>query len=258
MNFNKVKPNDSIALFVKDILVFDETTNPDNTVLPFFADGYPGFLFHITPNGQLVQPQNKKMPVSYLHGQTIHPVGLHMEGNFIIISFQLYPFVINSLFRVNAKDLNNGCYDLSQIEEWKSIEKMLLSLNDTERQISMISDFLLKTFNEQKDKLDLQIKDAIQIILSQNALITVHDLSEKLHMTIRTLERRFSKEVGISVKDFIQIIKFQQSYEQLSSKDYKKLTDIVFNNGFADQSHFIRVFKAFTGKTPSKFKNSTY
>ena len=254
MIFSKVKPNESIALFVKDILVFDETNNPENTVLPFFADGYPGFLFHITPNGQLVQPQNKKMPVTYLHGQTLHPVELHMQGNFKIVSFQLYPFVINSLFNVNAKELNNGCYDLCQIEEWKPIEKALLNLNDTEKQVSVISDFLLKTFNKQKDQLDLQIKDAIQIILAQNALITVQNLSEQLHMTIRTLERRFIKQVGISVKDFIQTIKFQQSYEQLSSKDYKKLTDIVFSNGFADQSHFIRVFKAFTGKTPSKFK----
>ena len=254
MIFAKLKPNESIALFVKDILVFDETNNPENTVLPFFADGYPGLMFHITPKGQWVQPHNKRMPVSYLYGQTIHPIQLHIQGNYKILVFQFYPFVINSLFKVNAKDLNNGCYDLCHIPEWATLENTLINLSDTQKQLELISDFLYKTFNEQKEKLDLAIKEAIQIILANKALITVQQLSQKIHITIRTLERRFSKEVGVSVKDFIQITKFQQSFEQLSSKDYEKLSDIVYSNGFADQSHFIRVFKAFTGETPSKFK----
>ena len=254
MTCSKIVPDKSIALFVKDILIFEETGDPTNTELPFFADGYPGLMFHITPKGQWVQPHNKKMPVSYLYGQTIHPVQLHIQGSYKILVFQFYPFVINSLFKVNAKDLNNGCYDLCQIPEWATLENTLVNLSDTEKQLKLISDFLYQTFNEQKKKLDLSIKDAIQIILSNKALISVMELSEKLHMTIRTLERRFSKEVGVSVKDFIQIIKFQQSFEQLSTKDYEKLSDIVYSNGFADQSHFIRVFKAFTGETPSKFK----
>ena len=42
--------------------------------------------------------------------------------------------------------------------------------------------------------------------------------------------------------------------ERVAGKDYTTLTDIVYENGFADQSHFIKVFKAFTGKTPKAFK----
>jgi len=74
-----------------------------------------------------------------------------------------------------------------------------------------------------------------------------------LHLNERTFERRFVAAVGISAKQFSRIIQFQQSLEQLTVKDYTKLSDIVYSNGFADQSHFIRVFKAFTGKSPKKF-----
>jgi len=49
------------------------------------------------------------------------------------------------------------------------------------------------------------------------------------------------------------IIQFQNSLTQLTIKDYTILTDVVYNNGYADQSHFIRVFKSFTGKTPKNF-----
>ncbi|MES2560397.1 MAG: helix-turn-helix domain-containing protein [Bacteroidota bacterium] len=257
MHFKTILPDPSISFIVKDILVFEEHNNTKETILPFFADGFPGLTFHNTPNGKWVQPQNKKMPVIYLYGQTIHPIQLHIQGSSTIVVFQLYPFVINSLFHVDAKELNNGCYDLNQIPEWCAIEQTLLESPNLNEQIAVISDLLWRTFTERKQDFDLSVKEAIHLILSHKALITVSDLSEKLHMTIRTLERRFTQQVGISVKHFIQITKFQQSFEQLSLKDYKKLTDIVYSNGFADQSHFIRVFKAFTGETPAKFKKKT-
>ena len=54
----------------------------------------------------------------------------------------------------------------------------------------------------------------------------------------------------LAPKHFSKIIQFQVSLNQLQANDYSKLSDIVYDNGFADQSHFIRVIKAYTGKTP--------
>lgn len=241
------------SLFVKQVMVFQQEDTAGATVLPFFADGYPGLLFHITPGGQRVLPQNKEMPVTYLHGQTLHPIELHMKGAYKIIVIRLFPFVLRSLFNINARDLNNNCYDLQNIPGWVRIEQELLDTDDTERQAAIIISFLKTIFISKKEQLDNTIVEALQIIFHSKAQITVADLCSKLHITPRTFERRFLKEVGISAKDFIQITRFQQSLEQLTGKDYSKLSDIVYANGFSDQSHFIRVFKAFTGKTPKHF-----
>ncbi|KAB2917317.1 MAG: helix-turn-helix transcriptional regulator [Bacteroidetes bacterium] len=253
MRTQVIAPDTQRALFIKNILVFDEENHNATTVLPFFADGYPGLIFHITPNGQWVQPQNKKMPTGYLYGQTLHPIELQISGTYKIIAFQLYPFVLGIFFNVNSKHLTDECYDLNQLPDWVITESELLSTLNTDKQVEIIQSFLYKIFLEKKEQLDLTIAAALQEILSNRAQLTVKELSQKLHITVRTLERRFISAVGISVKNFIQITKFQQSLEQLTVKDYKKLTDIVYNNGFADQSHFIRVFKAFTGKTPKSF-----
>jgi AraC-like DNA-binding protein len=247
------KPAGEISLFVRNILVFEEKENPAGTILPFFADGYPGLMFHMTPNGLWVQPQNKKMPSTFLHGQTLHPIELHMSGDYKLITFQLYPFVINSFFGVNAKELNDDCFDLLQIESWNDYNRALQNSTDTNTQVDIISKFLLQLFHIHKQNLDFKVKESLELILDKKAQIGVGELCKQLHVNVRTFERRFIKEVGISAKNFIQITRFQQSLEQLSVKDFGKLTDIVYSNGFADQSHFIRVFKAFTGKTPSTF-----
>ncbi|WP_373564673.1 helix-turn-helix domain-containing protein [Sphingobacterium sp. E70] len=72
-------------------------------------------------------------------------------------------------------------------------------------------------------------------------------------MHIRTLERRFLRETGISAKQFAKIVQFQSSLTQLTTNDFREISEIVYTNGFSDQSHFIRVFKAFTGVTPHTF-----
>ena len=256
MNFQTIQPDNSISLFVKNILVFEEDEKIKNTTLPFFADGCPGLMFQETKNGLLVKPHNKLMPTLFLYGQTIKPIELEMTGTYKLIIFQLYPFVLKSFFNVLPQNLNDNCYDLKQLGDDAvtiNIGKIVKSSNTTYR-IGIISALLHSIFLEKQKQLDYTISKAIQKIISQKGLIIIKELSTGLHLTERTFERRFLIAVGVTAKQFAKIIQFQQSLEQLTVKDYTKLTDIVYANGFADQSHFIKVFKAFTGKTPSKFK----
>jgi AraC-like DNA-binding protein len=246
------EPDKKIAFIVKNILVFEAEKN-SQTVLSFFADGYPGMMYQQTENGMLVQPQNKIMPVLFIYGQTVKPVELIIQGNYKVIAFQLYPFVLKSFFNVQAETLNDNCYDVRKAKDGEKIINALANTDNIQKQIALITANLYDLFEEKKSELDFTVRKAIQIILDNGGQILVKDISEKVHVTERTFERRFLNEVGLLPKQFCQVVQFQQSLEQLKSKEYSRLTDIVYNNGYADQSHFIRVFKAYTGNTPKKF-----
>jgi AraC-like DNA-binding protein len=254
MNFKSVTPDKSISLFVKNILVFDEKENNQKTVLPFFADGYPGLMFQETEKGLLVSPHNKQMPLLFLYGQTIKPIELIIEGSYKLIIFQLYPFVLKNFFNVTSKDIKDGCYDLQQIENITYIFQKLSKNLTLENRIKILSTFLFDIFKAKKERLDLQIIQSIQLIIDNKGQITIKEICHKINITERTFERRFVNEVGITAKQFSNVIQFQLSLQQLTLKDFIKLTDIVYANGYADQSHFIKVFRAFTGKTPKAFK----
>lgn len=255
MEFRTIKPGKSISLFVKNILLFEEEDKNQKTVLPFFADGYPGLMFHETENGLLVNPFDKQMPSLFLYGQTIKPIELVIQGAYKLIVFQLYPFVLKSFFNIDPKDLNDDCYDLEQSVDGVNITQKLHKCSDPLRRVEIITALLSDLFDIKRAALDFQIRQAIEIIINSNGQITIQEICKKIHLTERTFERRFLKEAGISPKQFSQITRFQQSLQQISLKEYSKLTDLVYNNGFADQSHFIRVFKTFTGKTPKKFSS---
>lgn len=254
MNFQDITPDRSIALFVKDIWVF-ENGNSIQTSLPFFADGHPGLMFQQSENGLTVYPHNRKMPEIFLYGQTIKPITLEINGAYQIIIFRFYPFVLRAFWEIVPESINDNCYYLDNTPE-KSIAELngdLLSASSIQAKVDMISDLLLMYFEKRKTNLDLIVREAIQHIIDSKGLVSIRSIAEKEDLNIRTFERRFLKETGLPAKQFAEIIRFQASLQQLTAKDYKKLTDIVYENGFSDQSHFIRVFRAFTGSSPGKF-----
>lgn len=255
MNFQNIIPDKSIALFVKNIWVFENETST-HTSLPFFADGLPGLMFQQSENGLTVNPHNKRMPEIFLYGQTIKPITLEINGAYTIIIFQFYPFVLKAFWGIVPESINDSCYYLdNQLK--KSIAELtseLISAPTVQHKINIMTDLLLMYFERKHNNLDFSVRQAIQHIIDSRGLVSIKSIAEKAGLNIRTFERRFLNETGLPAKQFSKIIQFQSSLEQLTAKDYKKLTDIVYENGFADQSHFIRVFKAFTGKTPTSFR----
>lgn len=236
-------------------MVFESTEEDTKTNLPFFADGFPGLMYHETPNGLFVNPHQKKMPPLFIYGQTIEPIEIEIWGSFKMLVFQLYPFTIKSLFGIDPKSINDNCYDLG-VDTIQSQNKFLINLSlfkDFQSKTNILTAYIKELILAKKINFDNAIYWAIKKILNAKGQCNLSEIAKEVHLTKRTFERRFLSETGLLPKQFAKVIQFQSSLTQLSVKDYTILTDVVFENGFADQSHFIRVFKSFTGKTPKQF-----
>ena len=244
-----------LELFVKEVFVLEQTAGPKKSKLPFFADGYPGIVYLQSEKGVLL-PKKKVLTSFFLYGQMIEPFELLITGPYLMIVFQLYPVASKLLFDVDPKKLNDDCYDLSNLR-WAAVENPLEALDAASKisqQLEIAARFLSELAREKGMEEYWEIQQAIQVIMDHKGTIAVNDLARHLHATERTLRRKFSHYVGISPKKFAKIIQFQTSLEQLSTGDFSKMTDVVYENGYADQSHFIRNIKKFTGKRPLQFK----
>lgn len=248
----KILKVSQINSFVKEIFLLENTNNFDNK-LPFYADGYPGIMFSETEKGIALLPINKLLPNFFLYGQTIEPIELKIKGPYKLIVFQLYPFATRLLLGINPNDINDECYDLKQVKNINTEEIISeLSVNNTTQQIKIISNYILNLVKNSSANLDNSIKLAVSTILNSKGVITIKKLREQLFITERTFERRFKSEIGVTPKQFARIIQFSFSLNQIKESDYTKFTNIAYDNGFADQSHFIRTFKKYTGETPKQ------
>ena len=169
--------------------------------------------------------------------------------------YQLYPFVLSSFWGLQLEGLHDDCYDLTResgIGSTKILFEQLDNAVELEEMKSRLSALLLHYASCRKKQIDPVIREAINEIIQLQGHLKVTQLVEGMQVNLRTFQRHFRREVGLTPKQFAQIIQFQHSYSRLTEKTHSRLTDIVYDHGYADQSHFIRVFKEFTGKTPGE------
>ncbi|GAA5023839.1 hypothetical protein GCM10011506_06970 [Marivirga lumbricoides] len=247
-----IEKDSRIAPFIKEIILLESDRCFDHK-LPFYADGYPGIMYSETDSGVRLLPANKTLPIFFLYGQTIEPIELQIKGAYKLIVFQLYPFATRLLLGINPKDINDECYDLANVKnvDTKATISQLI-IENTNKQIQIISDYVLELVKNSSVNPDNAIKLAVSTIINTRGVLLIKELRKHLFITERTFERRFAKEIGVTPKQFANIIQFSFSLNQIKESDYTSFTNIAYENGFADQSHFIRTFKKFTGATPKE------
>lgn len=85
--------------------------------------------------------------------------------------------------------------------------------------------------------------------------ISLSELAQFVGLSQKYLSSLFNKEVGITLSEYIQNKRIEESKHLLSSSNHSIL-DIATWLGFHDQSHFTRIFKKMTGTTPKKFRDN--
>ncbi len=82
--------------------------------------------------------------------------------------------------------------------------------------------------------------------------LSLYRLSKEFSMTPTYLSRFFKKSTGVSLSEYINIVRITEAEKLLLNTD-KAITEIAFECGFNDSNYFSAVFKKAKGITPKKF-----
>lgn len=194
-------------------------------------------------------------PQSIISGlsNTFSDVSTFGAAGVVFVAFQ--PVGACQFFRFPLSEIENQSVDMKEIfnKEIREIEETLFSKNSYEERAFVINSFLLKKMNEIKRYDYLLLREGVKQIKQSNGRIDTHTLATMLFTTPKTLERKFATMVGKTPKQFIKLARFQAAIDDMTLREEIKLTDYAYRNGYADQSHFIRDFKSFSGLTPKEF-----
>ena len=103
------------------------------------------------------------------------------------------------------------------------------------------------------DKYILQTIDYIKKNYTQT--ISVTDIIRLVPLSRRVLEKRFKKEMGISIYQFILNYKMEQ-FSQSIIKTNRPLVDLAMESGFDYYKNITRTFKKYKGTTPLQYRKS--
>lgn len=155
-------------------------------------------------------------------------------------------------------------YDLSDFTD------SIIQINATEIpfeiEIDLAIETLLNTINIYFDELSTShsdknlIEKICEIIKVEDSAISVSEISAALNSSQRLLQIKFKIATGLTIKKYIQILKFRKSVDQMVNSDLEKLklTDVALYNKYFDQSHFIKKFKDVTKTSPKTFNPDSY
>lgn len=94
--------------------------------------------------------------------------------------------------------------------------------------------------------------DVVALLEARPDIVHVADLCAALRMTERTLQRLTTERMGLTPKWLIQRRRLHDA--TLAIKEGRgDLASIAVESGYADQAHFTRDFKRFTGMTPGAY-----
>jgi AraC-like DNA-binding protein len=126
---------------------------------------------------------------------------------------------------------------------------------------SQLLDIFKRFLQEEKDNRKVpewakELKEIIQDQIDTNLNLSLKGISETLQVHPAYLSREFSKYFDdLSFGDYIRKLRIDKAIQLLTTTD-NSLTEIAYLTGFSDQSHFTRIFKKHTGKSPSAYKKS--
>lgn len=84
--------------------------------------------------------------------------------------------------------------------------------------------------------------------------ITLDEMSNLTNMTVPAFSRYFKKKTGKTFTKFVNEHRLVHASKLLAEEPIS-ITDVCFESGFNNFSHFNKLFKEFAGKSPSKYRN---
>lgn len=258
MDFQTFAPPEKLAPFIKYFWALEGNGSADTEhTFNAIPDGCPGVIMVRSEKDAFYMNNERKLPNIFLYGQSVAPASFSSNGKLGAIGICFQPHALKSLFGLDADELTNSCVDLNLVGKKTHLPEQLLEAKDIDEQIKLLSFYLFEQQQNHTRHPDELTKYAISQLTASKGALSIKDLQQKVRMSERSLERKFKESVGISPKLYARILRFQESMDQLRKSDYDKLADIAYQNDYADQSHFIRVFKEFTGYSPLEFKNQS-
>ena len=235
---------------------------PDYNKFYFICNG-EGWLkigeqeFFPKPGQLFFMPAGIKQSYSTISKNTFEKYWCHFTakiGDVSLCNFIKFPFYIDVVDKKEVEKLFIKLIDYYKSEKIPSClyaQSMLIEIfayyigNIPEGNLLLSPSSSVKKLNY----LLLYIENNISLDL------TVEKLAKMAGFHPNYFIRFFKKHMGNSPINYINKIKMEKAKELLSINDEMNISEIAYTIGFNDVYHFSKVFKKYTGFSPSEFRN---
>lgn len=146
-----------------------------------------------------------------------------------------------------------------EVMEYQSYFQRLLSMLNILNELANSEEF--KVLNAEGYSMGAEMKDNDRINVVFNHVksnfreeITLDEIADMVSMTVPSFCRYFKKITNKTFTQFVNEYRLVHASKLLAERPMN-ITEVCFESGFNNFSHFNKLFKNFTGQSPSEYRN---
>ncbi len=190
----------------------------------------------------------------YITGFSTRYLEYELGTSFHYVGARFLPTGFPAMFGIAANQLTDSFQPLSEVAptlHQTMVQTATETGNMTDIQTWFDTAFLRLIRNKKlAPEIDQRFVRAVHQILEARGNLNLNEID--VGVSERQLRRLFEYYFGQSPKTFCKIIRFQNILGAKPSATSLRENKIFYDEGYYDQAHFIKEFKAFYGVTPSK------
>ena len=219
-----------------------------------FPIGCPQLIFHRRTRFYIPELESAQAGFS-ISGQVNFPARIQSSGDVETIVVVFYPHAIGTMFNIPVSSFYNqeidgyalGDHSLNRLAE------DVLNADDPTVAVKMIEKWLLARLEESAMCNFNRVGASLQQLFVDHS-ISVEAMAQRACLSRKQFERVFFNAVGMMPKEYSNVARFQKSL-WLMQNGNRDFADIAYTCGYADQSHFIRECRRYSGTTPAELLN---
>ncbi len=230
---------------------------PDTTAVRFIPEGCFEIIFQLKGNFAYKTITNSKWaarPKGFIGG--LHNQAYYVkpeQANSYCLGVKLLPGGARQLLKHELNEFKNRIVNLSDF--WGNMgisfcNRVLETRNIEDIQI-IILDYIQNLLNI---KAKPYRETAINYIFKTQGRTSIKELARYANLSESQYRKIFRETIGLCPQEYCKIIRVKNAIRHIENNQYDSLTDLTFQLGYYDQSHFIREFKSVTYSTPKEFR----
>lgn len=253
-------PRPALQPFVTEIQGYRETGG-QRLIRDELPGGFLPLILVLGPGFELAdstQPTGwRRLEGSFTAGLHSGPARVASGGRSLCLQVNLTPLGARRLFRLELHGLTDRVEPLDAVvpQLSRDLEGRLLDCPSWEGRLDLFEQALAQRILSEPGG-DPRVAAAHGVIEGTQGRVAIGALAEHLGISRKHLNALFKREIGLSPKRFASTLRFAAAVERLSRpcRAPPSLADLAADCGYADQAHFSRDFKAFTGETPQALR----
>lgn len=233
------------SIFQKNLaLCYQFKTGESGKPIRLIPDACLDFLFHC----------NEDNPSAIISGIQTIPYDLELEPNSVYFGFKPYSLMGMKQLPIAWHEILDNKISFSEQFGNTRIIEALASLNTFEDRVEAIQSFALDAMINAGYTPDF-VELSELYICNEKGNVKMDTLNEYTGYTGRYCREKFKEALGISIKSYANIMRFQNAVRGLfNAQNDDCLSDVVFDNGYFDQSHLNREFRRYSGEPPLSYR----